>query len=60
MVTKVVRRWRIEDLTADMRPPTDDDLPRALDGTVLDTPAKVLAHLERVNAERDRRQHRAG
>ena len=31
-----------------------------VDGTPLDTPAKVLAHLERVNAERDRGNRRAG
>jgi hypothetical protein len=40
-------------MVADMRPPTDDDVPVALDGTRLDTPAKVIAYLEQINARRD-------
>ena len=39
-------------MVADMRPPTDDDIPIALDGTPLDTPAKVIAYLEEINARR--------
>ncbi len=40
-------------MVADMRPPTDDDVPIALDGTPLDTPAKLIAYLEEINARRD-------
>jgi hypothetical protein len=47
-------------MVADMRPPTDDDVPIALDGTRLDTPAKVIAYLEQINARRDAAQRRAG
>lgn len=43
----------VADLVADMRPPTDDDVPIALDGTRLDTPAKVIAYLDEINARRD-------
>ena len=52
MAAKVSRRWRLAELTADMRPPTDDDVPLDRDGNPLDSPEKVLAHLERINAER--------
>ncbi|MCU0270849.1 MAG: hypothetical protein MUF83_19695 [Acidimicrobiales bacterium] len=52
MAVKVNRRWRLADLTADMRPPTDDDVPIDRDGNRLDSPEKVLAHLERINQER--------
>lgn len=34
------------------RPPTDDDVPIARDGRRLDSPAKVLAFLEEINAQR--------
>ncbi len=46
-------------MVADMRPPTDDDVPIALDGTPLDTPAKVIAYLEEIDARRDAAQRRA-
>jgi len=36
-----------------MRPPTADDVPIALDGTRLDTPAKLVAYLEEINAARE-------
>jgi hypothetical protein len=45
-------------MVADMRPPTDD-VPIALDGSRLDTPAKVIAYLEQINARRDAAQRRA-
>lgn len=60
MSEKVTRRWNVAELIADMRPPTDDDVPIALDGTRLDTVEKLIAHLDRVNAERERAQRRAG
>jgi hypothetical protein len=60
MSEQVVRRGRVSELTADLRPPTDDDVPLALDATRLDTVDKLIAHLDRVNAERDRAQRRAG
>jgi len=34
------------------RPPTDDDVPMTRDGRRLDSPAKVLAFLEEINAQR--------
>lgn len=40
-------------MVADMRPPSADDVPIALDGTVLDTPPKVLAYLEVINTARE-------
>jgi hypothetical protein len=40
-------------MAADMRPPTIDDVPVALDGTLLDTPSKLIAYLERINASRE-------
>jgi hypothetical protein len=40
-------------MVAEMGPPTADDVPIALDGTQLDTPDKVIAHLEQINAARD-------
>jgi hypothetical protein len=46
-------------MVADMRPPTDDDVPIALDGTPLDTPAKLIAYLEEINARRDGAEQRA-
>lgn len=46
-------------MVADMRPPTDDDVPIALDGTALDTPAKVIAYLEEINARRAASERRA-
>jgi hypothetical protein len=42
-----------------MRPSTDDDVPIALDGTPLDTPAKVIAYLQEINARRDAAEQRA-
>lgn len=47
-------------MAADMRPPTADDVPIALDGTLLDTPAKVTAYLNEINARRDAESQRAG
>lgn len=47
----------IDAVVADMGPPTDDDVPIALDGTRLDTPEKVRSYLEAINQRRvaDRR-----
>lgn len=59
-VSKVIGRWTAEEFFAETRPPTDDDVPIALNGTRLDTPAKVLAYLEEINAERERAQQRVG
>lgn len=52
MVEKVAE-LDVAAMVADMRPPTDDDVPIALDGTRLDTPDKVIAYLQQINAERD-------
>jgi hypothetical protein len=52
MTANVSRRWHLADLAADMRPPTEDDVSLDLDDNPLDSPDKVQAHLEWVNAER--------
>ncbi len=44
--------WTVEEFFADARPPTDDDVPIAADGRVLDTPAKVIAYIDEINARR--------
>lgn len=43
-----------------MRPPTDDDVPIALDGRRLGTPEKVLAYLAEINAQRAAEEDCAG
>ncbi len=48
----VVRSWTVEEFFGDAAPPTDDDVPIALDGRILDTPAKVIAYIEAINAAR--------
>ncbi|MGI8757909.1 MAG: hypothetical protein ACR2K0_01215 [Acidimicrobiales bacterium] len=52
------REVDLEALCSDMRAPTDDEVPRALDGTPLDTKEKLLAYLAEVNRSRD--EARAG
>ena len=47
-------------VVADIRPPTDDDVPIALDGTPLDTPAKVIAYLQEINEQRAAEDHHDG
>ena len=47
------------DLAGD-RSPTDDDVPVTLDGRRLDTPEKVLAFPEKINAKRAATAPRAG
>lgn len=59
MASNVARVWDIDELVADMRPPTEDDVPISVEGDLLDTPEKVLAHLNRINEERDRLGDRA-
>jgi len=44
----------VEGFFAETCPPTDDDVPIDLDGRPLDAPAKLIAHLERIDAERER------
>jgi hypothetical protein len=55
----VVGRWTAKEFFADACPPTDDDVPIARDGTRLDTPAKLVAYLEEINAERERSEQHA-
>ena len=45
---------------AGTRPPTDDDVMITRDGRLLDTPEKVIAFLEEINARRDALAGRAG
>ena len=58
--TQVVGRWTIEEFFRDLRPPTDDDVPIALDGTPLDTADKVLAYLREIDAVREANERRVG
>ena len=52
MSTEVVGRVAsARDLAGD-RPPTDDDVPISRDGRRLDTPDKVRAFLDEINARR--------
>ncbi len=53
MARDVVRQWSEEEFNAGLRPPTDDDVPIALDGRVLDSPAKVIAYIDEINRRRD-------
>ena len=54
-----VRSWTVEEFFGDAGPPTDDDVPIALDGRVLDTPAKVIAFIDEINARRVAADHGA-
>lgn len=47
-----MRSWTVEEFFADAAPPTEDDVPITRDGRVLDTPAKVIAFIEEINAAR--------
>ncbi len=49
----------LDAMLADMRPSTDDDVPMTLDWILLDTPAKVIAHLNEINARRRAADRRA-
>ncbi len=46
----IVRQCSEEEFFADALPPTDDDVPIALDGRVLDSPEKVIAYLDEINS----------
>jgi hypothetical protein len=46
------RAWTIAEFVADMRPPTDDDVPMTLDWEPLDTREKLIAFLEEINRRR--------
>ena len=52
MARDVVRQWSEEEFFADVLPPTDDDVPIALDGRFLDSPDKVIAYLDEINRRR--------
>lgn len=52
MATEVTRRWTVEELFRNAGPPTDDDVPIALDGRLLDTPEKVIAYVDEINRNR--------
>ena len=54
MANRVVREIDLDELCRDMRPPTDDEVPTALDGTRLDTREKLVAYLNEINDRRDR------
>jgi len=48
----IVRQWSEEEFFADALPPTDDDVPIAVDGRVLDSPEKLIAYLDEINRRR--------
>ena len=48
----VVRQWSEEEFFADALAPTEDDVPIALDGRVLDSPDKVIAYIDEINRRR--------
>ncbi len=54
-----VQELDVAAMIADMRPPSDDDVPIALDGTRLDTPTKLIAYLNEINASRQAAAQRA-
>ena len=58
--TEVVRSWRSAKEIAGSNPPTDDDVSITLDGVRLDTPEKVIAFIDEINAQRSAEQHLAG
>ena len=58
MANRVVGEIDLDELCRDMRPPTDDEVPTALDGTRLDTKEKLVAHLNEINDRR--KQARVG
>jgi hypothetical protein len=51
---RVVREIDLDELCRDMRSPTDDEVPTALDGTRLDTKEKLVAYLNEMNDRRER------
>lgn len=52
MAREAVRELDLTALCRDMRPPADDEVPTALDGTPLDTKEKLLAYLNEINKGR--------
>ncbi len=53
MASDIVREIDLDELCRGMRPPTDDEVPTAPDGTRLDTKEKLIAHLQEINDHRD-------
>lgn len=53
MARNKVRELDLKELCHDMRPPSDDEFPRTLDGTALDTKDKLLAYLMEINQRRE-------
>lgn len=54
MANRVAREIDLDELCRDMQPPTDDEVPTALDGTPLDTKEKLVAYLNEINDQRER------
>jgi hypothetical protein len=57
VAAEIVCSWTVEEFFGDARPPTEDDVPIALDGRVLDTPVKVIAYIDEINARRTAAEH---
>ena len=55
-----IHKLDVAAMAADMRPPTDDDVPIILDGRRLDTPEKVIAFLHEINEQRAAKDQRDG
>jgi len=60
MSAEIVGHWTVSEFFGDMRPPTEDDVPIALDGTRLDTTEKVVAYLREINIAREALEQRVG
>ena len=56
----VVRTWFSAREWVGSEPPTADDVPISLDGRRLDTPEKVIAFIDEINAKRAAEQGHAG
>ena len=50
--TDIVRSWRTAKEIAGTTPPTDDDVSITADGRRLDTPEKLIAFIDEINAQR--------
>jgi hypothetical protein len=55
--TEVVRSWQSAKELVGTEPPTDDEVPITADGRRLDTPEKVIAFIDEINAKRAADDH---
>jgi hypothetical protein len=55
-----IHKLDVAPMVADMRPPTDDDVPITLDGRRLDAPEKVFTFVHEINEQRAAEEQRDG